>query len=63
MATMKSEEPTKPTLVTTREPTTPKRAGDKGSMGDQALMDALLIVGVAWAILIGLMLTLRDHNI
>ena len=50
-------------LNTSREPKGPKRAGDPGSVGDQALMDALLIVLLAWALLFMLMFSLRRHNI
>lgn len=47
----------------TNEPVGPKNASSKGSVGDQALMDALVIVGAAWAILFLLMFSLRRHNI
>ena len=58
------EDPTgRPNLVVHREPEAPARAGDKGSPGDQALMDALIIVGIAWAVLIFLFLSLRRHNV
>jgi hypothetical protein len=50
-------------LVTAREPKGPKRASDKGSVGDVALMDALLIVGIAWAVLFLLAFSLRRHNV
>jgi hypothetical protein len=50
-------------LVVSHEPVGPKRAGDKGSMGDQALMDALIVVGVAWVVLFALMFSLRRHNV
>lgn len=50
-------------LNTAREPQGPKRSGDKGTIGDQALMDAILIVCIAWAILIFLGFSLRRHNI
>jgi hypothetical protein len=50
-------------LKTSREPRGPKRAGDKGTMGDQALMDALVIIGVAWAVLLVLAWSLRRHNV
>jgi hypothetical protein len=50
-------------LVTSREPVGPIRAGDKGSVGDTALTDALFIVGIAW-VLIGLtVFSLRGFNI
>lgn len=50
-------------IQVTHEPVGPKRAGDKGSMGDQALMDSLIIVGAAWLVLFFLMFSLRRHNI
>lgn len=52
-----------PTLVTSREPVGPRVAGDKGSPGDRAFMDAVLIVGIAWAVLFFLAWSLRSHNI
>lgn len=50
-------------IVTTREPVGPKRSGDKGSMGDRALMDAIVIVVAAWAVLLVLAFTLHRHNV
>jgi hypothetical protein len=50
-------------LTTSREPVGPKRGGDKGSVGDQALMDAVLIVLIAWVFLFLVMFSLRRHNI
>lgn len=50
-------------IITTREPKGPKRSGDKGTVGDVALMDALLIVGIAWAVLFLLAFSLRRHNV
>jgi hypothetical protein len=50
-------------IVTTREPVGPKTAGDKGSPGDVALMDAVMIVGAAWLLLFLLAFSLRRHNI
>jgi hypothetical protein len=47
----------------TREPVGPKNAASKGSIGDQALMDALIIVMAAWGILFLLTFSLRHHNI
>ncbi len=35
----------------------------KGSIGDKALMDAVVIVAVAWLFLIFLSFSLRHHNI
>jgi hypothetical protein len=50
-------------ITTTREPVGPKNAGSKGSPGDQALMDAVTIVLIAWLILALLGFSLRRHNI
>lgn len=50
-------------LTVSREPVGPKRSGDKGTMGDRALMDAVLIVGVAWAVLFVLAFSLHRHNV
>lgn len=50
-------------LVTSREPVGPQKAGDKGSLGDQALMDGLAILIVGWAILLFLTFSLRSFNI
>lgn len=50
-------------IVMTREPAGPKRGGDKGTVGDMAVMDAVIIVGVAWLVLFFLAVSLRRHNI
>ena len=50
-------------ITTTREPVGPKTAGDKGTPGDMAVMDAVMIVGAAWLILFLLAFSLRRHNI
>jgi hypothetical protein len=50
-------------LTTSREPTGPVHAGDKGSAGDRALMDALFLIGGAWVVVIFLMFSLRGFNI
>ena len=63
MAMEREESSGRPNLVTKREPVGPKNAGDKGSMGDTALMDAVTIVVIAWTILILIMLSLKSHNI
>lgn len=52
-----------PRLVTSREPVGPRAPGDKGSAGDRALMDGILIIGIAWAILFLLIWSLRSHNV
>lgn len=45
------------------DPKARKRAGEKGSMGDQALMDAIVIVALAWLVILFLALSLRNHNV
>ena len=50
-------------LVTSREPVGPVHAGDKGSVGDRALMDAVFMVGGAWVIIFFLTFSLRGFNI
>lgn len=49
-------------IVMTREPKGPVKSGDKGSTGDQAVMDAVMLVGAAWVILFFLAFSLRRHN-
>lgn len=52
------------TLVTSREPERNlTKAGEIGSMGDQALKDALLIIVAALVLLFLLGFSLRGHNI
>lgn len=50
-------------LVTSNEPSGPIKAGDKGSIGDQAFKDAVLIVGICWAIVFFCVFSLRRHSI
>jgi hypothetical protein len=50
-------------LTVSREPVAPKNAGDKGSIGDTALMDAIAIVIAAWVILFLITFSLRRHNV
>lgn len=45
-----------------REPTKRPPQG-KGSIGDQALMDAIVMVVIAWLLLVFLYGSLRGHNI
>jgi len=40
-----------------------KPDGGKGSIGDKALMDSLIVVIVAWAFLLFLAYSLRHHNV
>ena len=50
-------------LTLTREPKAPKRAGDPGSVGDQALKDAMMIIIACYVFLFFLALSLRKHNV
>lgn len=47
----------------TREPSGPKRAGDKGSQADTAVMDAVMMVGACWVFLFVIFFSLRRHNV
>lgn len=47
----------------TREPVGPVKSGDKGTPGDQAVMDAVMLVGAAWLVIFLLTISLRRHNI
>lgn len=53
----------RPTLSVSREPVGPRNADSGRLEGDQALMDAIAIVLLAWAILFWLVWSLRRHNI
>lgn len=50
-------------LKTSNEPSGPLKGGDKGSIGDQAFKDAVLIVCICWAIVFATMFSLRAHNL
>lgn len=50
-------------LKLTNEPSGPVKPGSKGSVGDQAVKDAILIIGVCWAIVFFVMFSLRRHNV
>lgn len=54
---------TRPDLAVTREPVGPKDAPSEKSDGSRAVMDAVIVVGVAWAVLFFLVFSLRSHNI
>lgn len=45
-----------------RDPVKRTKAG-KGSIGDTAFMDAVIVVALAWAFLVFLAISLRHHNI
>jgi len=63
MATLTSESERVGNPITlTREPTGPKKSGDKGTPGDMAVMDAVVIVAAAWLLLFLLAFSLRRHN-
>jgi len=40
-----------------------KDTSGRGSMGDKAFMDAVLIVVIAWLFLLFLFVSLRHHNV
>ncbi len=50
-------------LTVSREPVGPKRGGDKGTVGDLAFKDALIILSVCWLFLFFLMFSLHKHNV
>lgn len=50
-------------LTTSREPVGPVHAGDKGGMGDRALIDAITLVVGAWIFLFLMGFSLRSFNI
>jgi len=60
---MKTETEGAPPLSTSREPKGPKRAGDPGTMGDQALIDSIILIVLAWVVLLFLGFSLRAFNI
>ena len=63
MVMVAEQERTSAPIVTNREPKGPGKAGDKGSLGDQALTDAITLILVAWVLLFVLSFSLRAHNI
>lgn len=64
MATMGTESSTPPTLVTKREPVGPAANKSQGtSIGEQAFKDALTMIGIASALLLVLVWSLRGHII
>lgn len=46
-----------------RDPKVTAKAGNKGSVGDMAMNDALILVIVAWVVLLFLVFSLRHHSI
>ena len=50
-------------IQTSREPKGPTKAGGPGSMGDQALNDAITIIIIGWALLFFLAFSLRRYNV
>ena len=50
-------------IVTSHEPSGPVRPGQKGSIGDQALMDGIAIVLACWLFLFLLGFSLRGHSV
>jgi hypothetical protein len=63
MAMAKEDPSGRPNLTISREPVGPRTPGAKGTNGDRALMDGLIIVGVAWAFLFFFVFSLRAHNV
>jgi len=59
---MKTENDSPRVLSTEREPKGPVRAGAPGSVGDQALKDALIMVAVAWVVIFFLYFSLRNNQ-
>lgn len=60
---MRSETEGAPPLATSREPKGPRRAGEPGGMGDQALKDAIVLIVLSWILLFMLGFSLRAFNI
>lgn len=60
---MRTEPEGAPPLATSREPKGPTRAGDPGTMGDQALKDAIVLILAAVVLLLALGWSLRGFNI
>lgn len=52
-----------PRLAQGRDPKWKPADSGKGSVGDRALTDGLIIVGIAWGIVFFLMLSLNAHNV
>jgi len=50
-------------LVTSREPKVRVKGGEPGSLGDQALMDAIAMIAIAWVALLLLGFSLRGSNV
>lgn len=50
-------------IVTSREPKAKPKPGQPGSVGDQALMDAVIAIGIAWVLLFLLGFSLRGSNV
>lgn len=46
-----------------RDPSRKRPETGKGSIGDQAFMDAVIVIAVAWLILFALAFSLRSHNV
>ena len=59
---MRAESDAPKTLNTSREPKVSK-PGSPGSVGDRALMDAVIALCVGWALLFLLAFSLRRHNV
>lgn len=64
MGAIETEAGTKDSPLTlTREPKSRKGPGTPGSLGDQALTDAITAIVIGWALLFLLAFSLRKHNV
>ena len=50
-------------LVTSRTPVGPKDVSEQKTAGNQAVIDSIIIICIAWAVLFALVYSLRAHNI
>lgn len=67
MPTAQETGPVSPPLVGTkgnpaRDPKSKDKTG-QGSVGDRALMDSIILIGLAWLALFALWYSVRNHNI
>ena len=54
---------TRPDLAVTRTPVGPNGVEKTKTDGSAAVVDAVIVVGIAWAVLFFLVFSLRAHNI
>lgn len=71
MPILEDEGQTSPTLVGApgnrpRDPSATvqgRKKGGKGTVGDQALMDSIILIGISWVLLLLLFYSVRGHNV